>query len=49
MQQVSATLCDETSRQTGLNNNINSILDKLLRINAIDKNEYNHLYSNISN
>ena len=32
-----------------LNNNINSILDELLRINAIDKNEYNHLYSNIFN
>ena len=28
----------------GLNNNINSILDELLRINAIDKNEYNDLY-----
>ena len=34
---------------TGLNNNINSILDELLRINAIDINEYNHLYSNIFN
>ena len=33
----------------GLNNNINSILDKLLRISAIDKNKYNHLYSNIFN
>ena len=33
----------------GLNNNINSILDELLRINAVDKNEYNHLYSNIFN
>ena len=33
----------------GLNNNINSILEKLLRINAVDKNEYNHLYSNIFN
>ena len=29
---------------TGLNNNMNSILDELLRISAIDKNEYNHLY-----
>ena len=34
---------------TGLNNNINSILDELLRISAIDKNEYNHLYSKIFN
>ena len=34
---------------TGLNNNINSILDELLRISAINKNEYNHLYSNIFN
>ena len=31
----------------GLNNNINSILDELLRINAIDKNEYNDLYKAI--
>ena len=31
----------------GLNNNINSILDELLRINAIDKNEYNDLYNAI--
>ena len=46
----SALLC--ASKQagiTGLNNNINSILDELLRINAIDKNEYNHLYSNTFN
>ena len=45
-----ALLC--ASKQAGntwLNNNINSILDELLRINAIDKNEYNHLYSNIFN
>ena len=45
-----AVLC--ASKQagiTGLNNNINSILDKLLRITAIDKNKYNHLYSNIIN
>ena len=33
----------------GLNNNINSILDELLRINAIDKNEYNDLYKAIFN
>ena len=32
-----------------LNNNINSILDELLRINAIDKNEYNDLYKAIFN
>ena len=31
----------------GLNNNINSILDELLRINAIDKKEYNDLYKTI--
>ena len=31
----------------GLNNNINSILDELLRINAIDKNEYNDVYKAI--
>ena len=31
----------------GLNNNINSVLDELLRINAIDKNEYNDLYKAI--
>ena len=32
----------------GLNNNINSILDELLRINAIDKNEYNNFYEALS-
>ena len=32
---------------SGLNNNINSILDELLRINAIDKNEYKDLYKSI--
>src|SRR5271155_3908779 len=32
---------------TGLDNNINSILDELLKIKAINKNEYNALYSSI--
>ena len=32
---------------TGLDNNINSILDELLRVQAIDKAEYNNLYKNI--
>jgi len=32
---------------TGLVNNINSILDELLRVKAIDKNEYDDLYSQI--
>jgi len=32
---------------TGLNNNINSILDELLNKNAIDKTEYNNLFSKI--
>jgi hypothetical protein len=32
---------------SGLNNNINSILDELLRINAIDKIEYKELYKSI--
>lgn len=31
----------------GLNNSINSILDELLRVNAINKDEYNYLYKNI--
>ena len=31
----------------GLNNNIVSILDELLRINAINKNDYNTLTKNI--
>src|SRR5579863_7633581 len=31
----------------GLNNNINSILDELLRVKAIDKTEYNNLYKSI--
>ena len=45
-----ALLCAaKQAGNTGLNNNINSILDELLRINAIDKNEYNHLYTNIFN
>ena len=43
-----ALLCAaKQAGNNGLNNNINSILDELLRINAVDKNEYNHLYSNI--
>ena len=45
-----ALLCAaKEAGNNGLNNNINSILDELLRINAVDKNEYNHLYSNIFN
>ena len=32
---------------TGLDNHINSILDELLRVKAIDKTEYNNLYKNI--
>ena len=45
-----ALLCAaKQAGNTGLNNNINSILDELLRINEIDKNEYNLLYSNIFN
>ena len=45
-----ALLCtSKHAGNTGLNNKINSIPDELLRINAIDKNEYNHLYSNICN
>ena len=45
-----ALLCAaKEAGNNGLNNNINSILDELLRINAIAKNEYNHLYSNIFN
>ena len=43
-----ALLCaSKQAGNTGLNNNVNSILDEILRINAIDKNEYNHLYSKI--
>ena len=45
-----ALLCAaKEAGNNGLNNNINSILDELLRINAVDKNEFNHLYSNIFN
>ena len=45
-----ALLCAaKQAGNTGLNNNINAILDELLRISAIDKNKYNHLYSNIFN
>ena len=32
---------------TGVDNNINSILDELLRVRAIDKDGYNNLYKNI--
>ena len=43
-----ALLCAaKQAGNNGLNNNINSILDELLCINAVDKNEYNHLHSNI--
>ena len=33
----------------GVNNRINSILDELLRVREIDKDEYNNLYKNIFN
>ena len=32
---------------TGLDNNINSVLDELLRVKAIDKTIYNNLFKNI--
>ena len=39
-----ALLCaSKNAGNNGLNNNINSILDELLRVNAVDKSEYNHL------
>ena len=38
---------EKRASHTGLNNNIVSILDELLCINAIDKNEYNTLTKNI--
>ena len=45
-----ALLCAaKQAGNTGLNNNINSVLDELLQIDAIDRNEYNHLYTNIFN
>ena len=31
----------------GLDNRMNSILDELLRVNAISKNEYDNLYKNL--
>ena len=50
-------LCKELYKQcatkqagnNGVNNRINSILDELLRIGKIDKDEYNKLYKNIFN
>ena len=50
-------LCNELNRlytakqagNNGVSNRINSILDELLRIQAIDKDEYNNLYKNIFN
>ena len=45
-----ALLCAaKEAGNNSLNNNINSILDEQLRINAVDKNGYNHLHSNIFN
>ena len=38
---------EKEAGNTGLIDNINSILDELLRINAIDKNEYKDLYKSI--
>ena len=35
------------AKHNGLDNNINSLLDELLRIEAISKDEYNLLYKNI--
>ena len=45
-----ALLCaSKEAGNNGLNNNIKSILDELLRIKAIERNEYNHLHSIIFN
>ena len=32
---------------TGLDNTINAVLDEMLNIRIIDKDEYNHVYKNI--
>ena len=37
----------KSARNTGVDNHINSILDKLLKERAIDKDEYNDLYKKI--
>src|SRR5271157_4223570 len=46
---LSELVAAKSAGHTGLNNNINTILDELLKINAIDKEQYNSLYkSNFS-
>ena len=46
-QQLRDLVAAKNAGHTGLNNNINSILDELLKIKAIDKEKYNSLYKSI--
>src|SRR5271165_2057010 len=44
---LSELVATKSAGHTGLNNNINTILDELLKIKAIDKEQYNYLYKSI--
>src|SRR5271165_5609731 len=44
---LSELVAAKSAGHTGLNNNINTILDELLKIKAIDKEQYNSLYKSI--
>ncbi|HLX54727.1 MAG TPA: hypothetical protein VKR58_12335 [Aquella sp.] len=46
-QKLSELVAAKSAGHTGLNNQINTILDELLKIKAIDKDEYNALYKSI--
>src|SRR5579863_4974795 len=46
-QKLSELVAAKSAGHTGLNNQINTILDELLKIKAIDKEHYNTLYKNI--
>jgi len=48
-QRLSLLVAGKQAGNTGLDNGINSILDELLRTEAISKDEYNNLYSKIFN
>src|SRR5271156_1554307 len=46
-QKLSELVAAKSAGHTGLNNQINTILDELLKIKAIDKEQYNALYKSI--
>ena len=49
IQELSHLVVAKKAGNTGLNNNINSVLDELLRVGVVNKEDYNTLYKSIFN